>query len=69
MLKTLPDDTSEELSQVRQLNTALEPLMVLFIGVVVGCVLIAMYLPMFKLGRVIQRLQYYALVEELSIES
>lgn len=51
MLKTLADDTSEELNyQVKQLNNTLEPIMVLFIGVVVGFVLIAMYLPMFKLG-------------------
>lgn len=55
MLKTLADDTSEELNyQVRQLNSTLEPLMVLLIGVVVGFVLIAMYLPMFKLGMTIQ---------------
>lgn len=55
MLKTLADDTSEELNyQVKQLNNTLEPIMVLFIGVVVGFVLIAMYLPMFKLGMVIQ---------------
>lgn len=55
MLKTLADDTSEELNyQVKQLNNTLEPIMVLFIGVVVGFVLIAMYLPIFKLGMVIQ---------------
>lgn len=55
MLKTLADDTSEELNyQVKQLNSTLEPLMVLLIGMVVGFVLIAMYLPMFKLGMVIQ---------------
>ena len=55
MLKTLADDTSEELNyQVKQLNSTLEPLMVLLIGVVVGFVLIAMYLPMFKLGMAIQ---------------
>ena len=55
MLKTLADDTSEELNyQVKQLNSTLEPLMVLLIGVVVGFVLIAMYLAMFKLGMAIQ---------------
>lgn len=55
MLKTLADDTSEELNyQVKQLNSTLEPLMVLLIGVVVGFVLIAMYLPMFKLGMTVQ---------------
>lgn len=55
MLKTHADDVTEELNyQVRQLNTALEPLMVLLIGVVVGFVLVAMYLPMFKLGMTIQ---------------
>lgn len=40
--------------QVKQLNSTLEPLMVLLVGVVVGFVLIAMYLPMFKLGMAIQ---------------
>lgn len=55
MLKTLADDTSEELNyQVKQLNSTLEPLMVMLIGLVVGFVLIAMYLPMFKLGMTIQ---------------
>lgn len=55
MLKTLADDTSEELNyQLKQLNNTLEPFMILLIGVVVGFVLIAMYLPMFKLGMTIQ---------------
>ena len=35
------------------LSTLLEPLIILIVGVVVGLILIAMYLPMFKLGSVL----------------
>ena len=33
-----------------QLNNAVEPFLILCIGIVVAFVLIAMYMPMFKLG-------------------
>ncbi|WP_435624309.1 type II secretion system F family protein [Flagellimonas sp.] len=36
------------------LNTLLEPLIILTVGVCVGVILVAMYLPMFKLGSVLQ---------------
>jgi type IV pilus assembly protein PilC len=32
------------------LTTALEPFLIIFVGLIVGVVLIAMYLPMFKLS-------------------
>ena len=35
------------------LSTLLEPIIILIVGVVVGLILIAMYLPMFKLGSVL----------------
>lgn len=55
MLKTLSDDTSAELDyELKQVNNALEPLLILFIGVIVAFVLISMYLPMFKMGMTIQ---------------
>ncbi|MCI5719725.1 MAG: type II secretion system F family protein [Bacteroidales bacterium] len=54
MLGTLADDTSAELDyQIRQLNTVAEPVLILFIGLIVAFVLISMYLPMFKLGMTI----------------
>lgn len=55
MLKTLADDTSSELEyEIKQLNNVVEPMLILLIGVIVAFVLIAMYLPMFKLGMTIQ---------------
>ena len=54
MLKTLSDDTSAELDyELKQINNALEPLLILFIGIIVAFVLISMYLPMFKMGMTI----------------
>ena len=51
LLETLARDTSEEMDySIRQLNTILEPLLILLVGILVGFVLVAMYLPMFKLG-------------------
>jgi type IV pilus assembly protein PilC len=40
---------------VSNLTTLLEPIMIVFLGVVVGGVIIAMYLPIFKLVTVIGR--------------
>jgi type IV pilus assembly protein PilC len=37
----------------QKLQSLLEPVMIIFIGAVVGVILIAMYLPMFKMGRVV----------------
>jgi type IV pilus assembly protein PilC len=38
---------------VAGLSSTLEPLMILVLGVVIGAILLAMYLPIFQLGRVI----------------
>ena len=55
MLKTLSDDMSAELDyEIKQVNNILEPALILFIGIIVAFVLIAMYLPMFKMGMTIQ---------------
>ena len=44
-------------SQVQQksklLSTIMEPVIIMFVGVMVGVILIAMYLPMFKLSNVL----------------
>lgn len=40
--------------KIKQLGSLLEPLLILFIGILVATILISMYLPMFKLGTVIQ---------------
>jgi type IV pilus assembly protein PilC len=39
--------------QSKLLSTVLEPLIIVFLGAIVGVILIAMYLPMFKLSTVI----------------
>lgn len=55
MLKTLSDDMSSELDyELKQVNSTLEPILILFIGIIVAFVLISMYLPMFKMGMTIQ---------------
>lgn len=55
MLKSQADDVNAELEhEIKQLNNVAEPLLILFIGIIVAFVLIAMYMPMFKLGMTIQ---------------
>ena len=55
MLLTLANDTNAELEhEIRQLNNIIEPVFILGIGGVVAFVLIAMYMPMFRLGMAIQ---------------
>jgi len=56
MLAKIADFYDAEVDQaVANLTTLLEPLMIVFLGVVVGGVIIAMYLPIFKLVTVIGR--------------
>ena len=51
MLLTQANDTNAELEhEIKQLNNIVEPLLILCIGIIVAFVLIAMYMPMFKLG-------------------
>lgn len=51
MFMTQADDTDAELEyEIRQLNNIAEPVLILVIGIIVAFVLIAMYMPMFKLG-------------------
>ena len=55
MFKTQAEDAASELEfGIRQMNSIIEPALILFIGVIVAFVLISMYLPMFKLGTTIQ---------------
>lgn len=39
--------------QSKMMSTIMEPLIIVFVGVMVGIILVAMYLPMFKLGTVL----------------
>lgn len=53
MLHNRGQALSEELKYgIRKLGTALEPILILFVGVLVAVILIAMYMPMFGLGSV-----------------
>ena len=55
IFKNQAEDTASELEfGIRQMNSIIEPALILFIGVIVAFVLISMYLPMFKLGTTIQ---------------
>jgi type IV pilus assembly protein PilC len=56
MLAKIADFYDNEVDQaVSNLTTLLEPIMIVFLGVVVGGVIIAMYLPIFKLVSVVGR--------------
>ena len=51
MLLTQANDTNAELEyDIKQLNNIVEPILILGIGIIVAFILIAMYMPMFKLG-------------------
>lgn len=51
MFMTQAEDTNAELEhEIRQLDNMAEPVLILMIGIIVAFVLIAMYMPMFKLG-------------------
>lgn len=52
---SLSEDITEELNYyVKQMNSILEPVLIILIGSIVAFVLIALYLPMFRLGMTIQ---------------
>ena len=54
MLKRQGDELTQELEySLKQLGTMLEPILILFVGVLVAVIMVSMYLPMFKLGGVI----------------
>jgi type IV pilus assembly protein PilC len=49
MLMKVADFYEDEVEQaVKGLTSIMEPIMILFIGAMVGSILLAMYLPMFK---------------------
>ena len=54
MLDKVADFYEIEVNEaVASLSTLLEPIIMLVLGVVIGALVIAMYLPIFKLGSVI----------------
>ena len=54
MLQKIADFYEDEVDNtVANLTTLMEPLVILFLGVVIGGLVISMYLPIFKLGSVI----------------
>jgi type IV pilus assembly protein PilC len=55
MLGKIADFYDSEVDQtVANLMSLMEPMVILFLGVVIGGLVVAMYLPIFKLGSVIQ---------------
>jgi type IV pilus assembly protein PilC len=55
MLGKVADLYEEDVNHaVDNLSTLLEPLLMLILGVLIGGLVIALYLPLFKLGAVIQ---------------
>lgn len=54
MFSNLSNDITQELEhKLKRLGSILEPVLILCIGIIVAFILIAMYLPMFKLGQTI----------------
>lgn len=54
MLQKQGDDITNELHhKLKSIGSTLEPLLILFVGAIVAVILIAMYMPMFKIGGVI----------------
>lgn len=53
LLQQATDITAELEYKLKQLGNILEPLLILGIGIIVAFILIAMYVPMFKLGQTI----------------
>jgi len=54
MLIKIADYYDEEVERaVENLMTALEPVIILFLGVVIGGIIISMYLPIFQMGSAI----------------
>ena len=55
MLAKIADFYDDEVdNMVANLMSLLEPMVIIFLGIVIGSLVIAMYLPIFKLGSVIQ---------------
>jgi type IV pilus assembly protein PilC len=55
MLSKIADFYEDEVdSAIASLTSIIEPLMMIAVGIVVGIIIIAMYLPMFKLLTLIQ---------------
>jgi type IV pilus assembly protein PilC len=53
MLNKIADFYDDEVdTAVEQLTAVIEPILIVFMGVVVGGMLVAMYLPMFKMASV-----------------
>ena len=54
MLVNVAEAYEEEVSNaVDALSSLLEPLIIVFVGIIVGAMVIAMYLPIFKMAAVI----------------
>ena len=55
MLNKIADFYEDEVdNMVNNLTTLMEPLVILLLGVIIGGLVVSMYLPIFKLGSVIQ---------------
>ncbi len=51
MFQTLAEQYSEETEQrTAMIGSLLEPILIVFLGIIVGFILIAMYLPMFEMS-------------------
>lgn len=55
MLQKIADFYEDEVDNaVGAMKQLIEPLMILFLGVIIGGLVVSMYLPIFKMGSVVQ---------------
>jgi type IV pilus assembly protein PilC len=57
LLRQSDELTSDLERRLKQLGLILEPMLILFVGILVAIVFISMYMPMFKLGGVVGRVK------------
>jgi type IV pilus assembly protein PilC len=56
MFERLTDQYNEEINhQTKMIGVVLEPMIIIFIGIIVGVIMISMYAPMFDLSKIIKR--------------
>jgi type IV pilus assembly protein PilC len=55
MFERLTEQYNEEINhQTKMIGVILEPMIIIFIGVIVGVIMISMYAPMFDLSKIIK---------------
>jgi type IV pilus assembly protein PilC len=55
MFHTIATYYDEEVEEsIKRIMALIEPIIIVFLGIVVGTIIVAMYMPMFKMGTLVQ---------------